>query len=207
MNTGSRLIFTAGLLWAFSIGNAMAADKKTGSEKTCDSAKEELARRFGKALVPATGFKPYCLLGDFNGDRNADAFMAVKINSLPKNLSAIIPLYKPVPGEPPDPERDRDRYPAAGQYAYLAMHSAQQDGWAGASIYLIGGGSPVMMMSGYPEGQDMMEKFSRKAKHLRELEVPSSIKGDGIVVPTEAVEAVIFWNGKTYLFHEDPAGP
>jgi hypothetical protein len=209
MNKSSKAIIAALIFNTVAIGTGMAAepsilaDKKPEDQKNCASAKDEVARRFGTSLVPATKFKPYCLTGDFNGDHNVDAFMAVKIHSLPKNLAAIIPMYKTRPGERPNP----DNYPAAGQYAYLALHSTRQNDWTGASIHLLGGSSPVMMMEPSSESGATMQKLPRHARLLRDLGVPASSKGDGIVVPTVAVDAAIFWDGKTYQFYEDPAGP
>ena len=72
---------------------------------------------------------------------------------------------------------------------------------------LLDGGSPILVLRSEKMDSDMV-RVTQRARIVKDLEVPrAEMRGEAISLGTEAVEAVLYWNGKTYVFHEDPAGP
>jgi hypothetical protein len=53
-----------------------------------------------------------------------------------------------------------------------------------------------------------MERITQRSPALKELALPRrELHGEAVMLGTEAVTAILYWNGKTWVFHEDPAGP
>lgn len=179
-------------------GSAQAAKTDVLTQEVCKSALPHVARTYAGLLEPVR-HKGFCIAGDFNGDAKPDALMVVKVRggklAATTGIRTIYPFF--------DEETPRDRM------QFLALHSTptSKSDWSQYDKLLLDGGSPILMLDERDTESDM-ERVTRRSRDVKELQVPvRDMRGEGVSLQTQAVLAILYWNGKTYVFHEDPAGP
>ena len=180
-------------------GSAHAAGADLLSQEMCKDVMPQVARAYAGVLDPVR--RPgHCIAGDFNGDGKPDVIMVVKV------LVAQLPAGAGVTTLYPFSEKAS----AKGRLQFLVLHStarSAQDDLARYDKLLLDGNSPIMVLRHADMASDM-KRVTPRSPEIKELQVPArSLRGEAVYLGTEAVSALLYWNGKTYVFHEDPAGP
>jgi len=174
---------------------------------------EALKTSFGSSLEAVTGFNPFYLTGDFNGDGAQDILIVVRLkgrrSELPSDAKILNPFYRA--GEPIFPVD-----PAAKPTLAFAIIHGTHAGWKTpqpAAKFLLLGESPVLILendratSGHSEdAKGLMEIVSKRGKRRAASRPPAAAKGDSILLGTEAAESILYWNGKTYRWEESEGG-
>jgi hypothetical protein len=166
-----------------------------------------LATSFGPALEPVTGFRPFYLTGDFNGDGMPDLLVVVLIkrrrSELPKDVRVLNPFYNDRsygPNYPTDPA-------AKPTLAFAVIHGTKA-GWKtseSAGKFLLVGPSPILIMEYDREKSDPNGGIELKRKRSTPRKggwPPAAAKGDSIYLPTEGSDSILYWNGTTYRWEE-----
>ena len=174
--------------------------------------RETLKSSFGSALEAATTFNPFYLAGDFNGDGAQDILIVVRIKGPRSELGQDVKIYNPF-------ERPKAVYPtdpAANPTLAFAIIHGSKPGWQtppALEKFLLFGGSPVLILNYSrvtglpPDRKDLMELMKKRStKHRADDWPPVAAKGDSIVLPTEATDSILYWNGKNYRWEESPGG-
>ncbi len=165
----------------------------------CKEAVPQVAKALAGVLEPVRRHG-HCMSGDFNGDGRPDVLMVVKVLTAGApagaNIKAIYPFH--------------DKEGGKGRLQFLALHStaaSKPADWLRYDRLLLDGASPILVLR-HPEMASDMERVSQRSSEVAELQVPRrQMRGEAVLLGTEAVSAILYWNGKTYVFHEDPAGP
>lgn len=174
---------------------------------------DALRTSFGSAVEAVTAFKPYYVLGDFNGDGGEDIVIAVRIKGQRGDLPADVKVYNPF-------ERPKAVFPAdptANPTLALAIIHGSKAGWRTSrplEKYLLFGQSPVLILnydrvtSGDPNAiKTLIELLKKGSKRLKDLGwPPAAAKGDAIILGTEATDSILYWNGKNYRWEEAAGG-
>ena len=168
---------------------------------------ETLQASFGSAVEAVTGFKPFYLTGDFNGDGMQDIVIVVRIkerrSALQKDVRLINPFYS-------SPKVTFPQNPAAENKLALAIIH----GWKTpetAAKFLLVGEAPVLVFvydrtSDPNSSKDLLELMSKRGKRRRGQTFPPRAKGDVILLGTEVgSDSPLYWDGKTYRW-EEPEG-
>jgi hypothetical protein len=171
-----------------------------------------LQSSFGSAVEAATTFSPFYLTGDFNGDSAPDILIVVRLKGVRSELAPDVKIYNPF-------ERPKAVYPtnpAANPVLALAIIHGSKAGWQTSPAlekFLLFGGSPVLILNYSrvtglpPDRKDLMELLKKRSpKHRADDWPPVAAKGDSIVLPTEATDSILYWNGKNYRWEESPGG-
>lgn len=191
---GPRCIAIAGLALA---AGAQAAAPDLLTRELCKEALPQVAAEFAGVLEPVQR-QGHCLAGDFTGDGKPDVLMVVRVLAAgaPAGVKTIYPFY--------------DREAGKGRLQFLALHAKAGNAQADTPRYdrlLLDGGSPILVLRHGQMTSDM-ERVTQRSKVMKELQVPMrQVRGEAVLLGTEAVSAILYWNGKTYVLHEDPAGP
>ncbi len=208
------------LLFVFSLLNG-AGNARNVSEQTTSSTKvnqssqstaatEVLKTSFGAAVEAVSGFKPFYLTGDFNGDGAQDIAIVVRIKGRRSELPPDVRLLNPFdsgaranfPAEPA----------AKPTLAFAIIHGTNNAGWKTsqpAGKFLLLGESPILILEydrsagSAADAKNLMEILSKRGKRRRGTNwPPTAAKGDSILLETEATESILYWNGKTYRWEE-----
>ena len=174
---------------------------------------ETLRTSYGSAVEAVTAFKPYYVIGDFNGDGGADIVIAVRLKGQRSDLPDDVKIYNPF--ERPKAVWPAD--PAATPTLALAIIHGSKAGWQTApplEKYLLFGQSPVLILeydratSGEPDAvKTLIELLPKGSKRLKDLDwPPAAAKGDSIILGTEATDSILYWNGKNYRWEEAAGG-
>jgi len=171
-----------------------------------------LQTSFGSAVEAAATFNPFYLTGDFNGDGAQDILIVVRLRGTRSELAEDVKIYNPF-------ERPKAVYPtnpAANPTLALAIIHGSKAGWQTSPALeklLLFGGSPVLILNygrvtGLPQDRkDLMELLKKRSAKTRADDWPPvAAKGDSIVLPTEATDSILYWNGKNYRWEESPGG-
>jgi hypothetical protein len=174
---------------------------------------DALRTSFGSAVEAVTDFKPYYVIGDFNGDDAQDIVVAVRIkgqrSELPTDVTVYNPFERPKAVWPTDPD--------ANPTMALAIIQGSRPGWQtppAAAKFLLFGQSPVLILnygrvtSGDPTAvKTLIELLGKRSKRLKDLGwPPAAAKGDSIILGTEATDSILYWNGKNYRWEEAAGG-
>jgi hypothetical protein len=183
------------------------------SEPKLAAVTEALRASFGTSLEAVTGFNPFYLTGDFNGDGSQDILIVVRVkgrrSELPPDVKVLNPFYRTrEPAFPTDPA-------AKPTLAFAIIHGTNA-GWnipQPAGKFLLLGESPILILendratSGNSEdAKGLMEIVSKRGKRRAASRPPPAAKGDSILLGTEATESILYWNGKTYRWQESEGG-
>ncbi len=174
---------------------------------------EVLKTSFGPALEPAIRFKPFYLTGDFNGDGVQDVAIVVRIKGRRRDLAPDVKVLNPFDD---GPRVTFPADPAAEPTLAFAIIHGSAAGWKTsqpAGKFLLLGESPILILeydrsTGKPEdAKDLMEIMTKRARRRRgQAWPPATAKGDSIVLETEAINSILYWNGKTYRWEESEGG-
>jgi len=189
-----------------------SAPKKASPSQTAAIA-EVLRASYGSTVEAVTGFKPFYVSGDFNGDGAQDILVVVRIKGPRSDLPGDVKLYNPF-------ERPKAIFPAdpaANPTLALAIIHGSRPGWQtppALENFLLLGSSPVLILnyaratSSEPQDRkDLMELMKKRAKRRPGDDwPPPAAKGDSIVLGTEATDSILYWNGKNYRWEEAAGG-
>ena len=214
LRSGRAALFVV-LFAALAVGDARAQDG--GSASGVASA---LTRAFGTSVEAVTRFRPFYLTGDFNHDRAQDVLVVVRLKVRRERLPAGVRVINPFGYGDVRGPNDSSSAPGPGAALALAVIHGGPGGWRtgdAAARFLLAGGSPVLALnheratSADPaDARNLLELVpradARKRRAYARMKPPAAARGDWVLVPTEAAEALIFWDGKTYRYVEDPEG-
>jgi len=165
---------------------------------------EALQGSFGSAVEAVTGFKPFYLTGDFNGDGMQDIVIVVRIrerrSALLKDVRLLNPFYA-------SPKVTFPSNPAAENNLALAIIHSWKTPESAEKLLLIGEAPiPIFVYdrASTPESaKDLMQLMSKGGKRRRGQTFPATAKGDVILLGTEVgSDSPLYWNGKTYKWVE-----
>lgn len=176
---------------------------------------------FGSAVEPVKGFKPYYLIGDFNGDGAEDALVVVRLKKVPHAPENTNRTGGPRTDLPKDVRlmnpfgygSKGDSSPATeNRLAIAIIH-----GWKspqGAAKFLLFGDSPILTLqynratSGRAEdASDLMSLMTRRGPRAKGQKFPATAKGDVVLLFTEVGDnSMLYWNGRTYRWQDAQGG-
>jgi hypothetical protein len=191
---------TAVAALALALGShACAASPDLMSREMCKDMLPQVASAYAGILAPVQR-AGHCLAGDFNGDGKPDVLMVVKVlvAKVPA-VSGVKTLYT-----------FYSETARKGRLQFLVLHSKANSTTPELARYdklLLDGESPILVLRHEDMTSDM-ERIGPRARAVKELQLsPRRMRGDAVLLGTEAVEAILYWNGTRYVLHEDPAGP
>jgi hypothetical protein len=154
-----------------------------------------------------TGFTPFYLTGDFNGDGAQDIVIVVRIKerraALPKDVRLINPFWdSPKVIFPKNPEGEKT-------LALAIIHKWKTPD-AATKFLLLGQAALLIFVhdrTSEPESaKDLMELMSKRGRRPKGLTFPRTAKGDVILLWTEVGDQTpLYWNGRTYRWEEGSA--
>ena len=172
-----------------------------------DGVTAALTASFGSAVEAVTGFKPFYLTGDFNGDATQDIVTVVRIKeprtALPKDVRVLNPFWG-------SPKVTYPSNPASGNALALAIIHSWKNPQPAAKFLLIGD-APILVFvyertSDPDSAKNLMELMSKRGKRHRGAYFPPTAKGDVILLGTQVGdESPLYWNGRTYRWEEGAA--
>jgi len=179
--------------------SAHGAQPATAGQHLCKDAAAHVAKTFTGVFAPDMRAS-HCRVGDFNGDGKPDVLMVVKVLVDKPPATAGVKTLATFGTETA----------GKGRRQFVALHSTSASAaseWPAYDKLLLDGMSPVLVLNHLDVGDDL-QVVSPCSKEVRELQAPSrKMRGVGVSLTTEAVDALLYWNGKSYVFHEDPEGP
>ncbi|MEP6569546.1 MAG: hypothetical protein ABJC10_07215 [Acidobacteriota bacterium] len=201
------------LLLSSFVANASEISPQTKKAQSQSALTEALQHAFGSTVEAVTIFKPWYLTGDFNGDGAQDVLLAVRIKGHRSELPAEVKLLNPFSrgAKPIFPAN-----PVGDPTLAIAIIHGGPSGWQSsvAGKFLLFGESPILILendraiSKYSEGQlRLMEIISKRGRRPRgAFRAPAAARGDAILFGTEAADSMLYWDGKTYRWHELEGG-
>lgn len=196
------------------------ADAGAQTAGTNEAVASALGRAFGPTVEPVTRFKPFYVTGDFNHDRAEDLLAVVRLKARRERLPAGVRVINPFGyGDVQSPNESASA-PGPGVTLALAVIHGGPGGWrTGDPVarFMLLGGSPVLILdhgratsSNPADARDLLSLIprtdARQRRAYARMKPPAAARGDWVLVPTEAAEALIVWDGKTYRYVEDPEG-
>jgi hypothetical protein len=161
---------------------------------------------FGSRVETVTGFKPFYVTGDFNGDGAQDVIAVIRLTASRRTLPPDVRVLNPF--EPPR----RRHYPtppaSVPMLALAILHSwkAPQP----AAKFLLIGEAPILILdddrtrSGPNDAKNLMSLLRRRAQRRPGAQGPPAAKGDMIMLGSQVGDSVLYWNGQTYRWEDSP---
>jgi hypothetical protein len=220
-SVGSLLLLIVGCVFIIAAETLASAQttKQTKANQSSQTAAatEALKASFGSALEAVTAFNPFYLTGDFNGDGAQDIVIVTRIKGRRGDLPPDVKVLNPFEGIYPMDQPAYPADPAAKPTLAFAIIHGTNAGWKtspSAGKFLVVGESPILIMnyerakSGRPqEAKDLMQIMSKRGKRRRGATwPPAAARGDSIILETEAINSILYWNGKTYRWEESEGG-
>ncbi len=204
------LIVSAGWFSVFAQATRQAKAGQAGQTAAVIGA---VRASFGSSLEPMTGFKPFYVAGDFNGDDAQDLVVVVRIKGRSTDLPVDVKVYNPF-------ERPKAIFPddpAANPTLALAIVHGSQMGWQTQPVaqkFLLFGQTPILILqhqravSASPDdAKNLMELLKKSSRVWGNLGWSSAAaKGDAILMGTEATDSILYWNGTNYRWVEGKGG-
>ena len=198
------MISTSLLLLLLSFAASLSANDPQAAQPNAQAIKAAVQTAFGATVEPVTGFKPYFVTGDFNGDAAQDLVVVVRLNQGHKALAKDVVVSNPF------------GYGAmtSGATLALAIIHGGKAGWqtSPAFKFVVLGESPVLILQAQraTEADAAKDLISLKRKRARrprgEVWPPATARGDGIVLGTEATDSILYWDGRAYRWLESSGG-
>ena len=205
-STGARAI----TLLVISIFLAVTAQAQS-SDKTV--IEEVLLKSFGPPVEAVTTFAPYHLSGDFNGDGALDKLIIVRIKGTRSELLKDVMVRNPFWGG------GKVKYPVNPKVeptlGIAIIHGAPKSKPnAPAGKFLLLGDSAVLILettransNRAEERKSLMELMKKKVRRPRGSKWPPAIaRGDSVLLPSENVDSILYWDGKAYRWEEEEGG-
>jgi hypothetical protein len=206
------LLFT---LFAFATNTVSASAQTKRQTRAAEVATimKAVETTFGSGVEVVRGFKPFFLIGDFNGDGARDLLVVVLLRGqqdrLPPDVRVLSPFGYGPAAYPSDP--------LAKPSASLAIIHGTKAGWQNAPAaesFLLVGASPILILqydrgvSTHPADHENLMEIVRKVGKRRRgaLRPPGAAKGDSVLLGTEMADSFLYWNGKTYRWEEEAGG-
>ena len=161
---------------------------------------------FGPTVAPVTGFNPFFLTGDFNGDGAQDVVIVVRLSSGRSALAKDVRVGNPF---------GYGAIAANAETLALAIIHGGKGGWQTSppvGKFVLLGESPVLILqsartASADESGDLMSLKRKRARRMRgDPWPPAAARGDAIVLATEATDSILYWDGKTYRWKEAAGG-
>ena len=163
---------------------------------------EALQASFGSVVEAVTGFTPFYLTGDFNGDRMQDIVVVVLIKERRTALSKDVRLINPFWDSP---KVTFPTNPAAEKTLALAIIHSWKTPKTATKFLLVGRAALLTFVydrASDPEGSKGLMKLMNK-REKRPRSFAATAKGDLILLWTEVGdETPLYWNGRTYKWEE-----
>ena len=163
---------------------------------------EAVKKNFGGAVEVGSTFKPYFVVGDFNGDGVQDLAAVVRIkaarSALPKPVRVINPFESGNAVNFPAPTDNK--------LALILIHSWQG---AGPVAFLLVGEAPILILendratsSRVEDRSGLIELISKRGRRPRGATYPRTARGDIVVLGSEVGDSQLYWNGRTYVWED-----
>jgi hypothetical protein len=200
------LLLAASLLTAIASAPAVAQSRPVRSEAT-----NALRVSFGSAAEAVTTFDPYYLKGDFNGDGVADFLIVIRITGRNVLAGEGVRIVNPFSASRKTAPTPMDQQPLS----LAIIHGARSGKTARPTeMFLLSGESPILILendratSGQTgDRKDLMQLIRKRGQHARGApRAPTAARGDAILLGTEAADGILYWDGKTYRWHESEGG-
>ena len=157
---------------------------------------------FGSTVEPVKGFKPYFLIGDFDGDGAQDALVVVRVKGARAELPKDVRFRNPFSDLPVVGPSKENRLALAIIHDWKAAQPR-------AKILLIGE-SPVLALqyeravSGRAEdASNLLSLMKRHGPRPKDQKFPPLAKGDVILLSTEVGnDSMLYWDGKKYRWKD-----
>jgi hypothetical protein len=192
----------------------MAATTQAVVNSVDDQVTAIINKQFNSGVETLTEFKPYHLVGDFNGDGNKDLLAVVQLKVERKQLPKDVRVVNPFGFRDINSPTESSSGEGQGAAFCLAVIHGGKQGWsadAPAAKFLLLGGSPILILNranltadGAPDLMSLIGVSRARRSKYSEYRIPQSARGDWVLVGTQVGEGLIYWDGKTYRFKDSP---
>jgi hypothetical protein len=201
----ARLFLLAVICLITASGNAHGQTARTAGQSNTAVA-EALQIGFGALVEAMTGFKPFYVMGDFNGDGGQDIVVVVRINGRRNNLPKDVRVLNPFEF------RGAIKFPAnpasENKLALAIIHGWKTPG--PRRTFLLIGDSPILILeyaratsNQLDDRKGLIELMGKRDKRPKGETLPRGSRGDVIVLGTEVGgDSHLYWDGRTYRWQD-----
>jgi hypothetical protein len=176
------------------------------SQATDPSSKVQSAvkRLFGPSVEAAADRNPYYLTADFNGDRQEDVMVLVRLKGTTGTLPKEVVVLNPWGYD--------SKNPGASSPLGLAIVHGSREGWdtqTPLERFLLSDKSyfSTPIWESTSQGAPLSIR-KRRFGSGRRVAPPKMAKGDAVALGTEAgIDILLYWDGKTYKIYEPQEEP
>jgi hypothetical protein len=203
------LLFLSAALTSFAFSNPPSCAEVAQANNVA-AIDTTLREAFGPPLATVKTFKPYYLLGDFNGDGAEDVLVIVRVTGHRSELAKDVSVANPFEPErkasfPSDPAKEN-------RLAIAIVHS-----WKFPQVtakFLLIGDSNLLILdheratSGRAEDiTALMSVVKRRGPRPKGLKFPVTAKGDLVLLGNQVGDdSMLYWNGRTYRWRDSETG-